>query len=147
VAFEDNEADEEIDHWTPIALDRLVAAGKIREIDRERVTFIVRTIVHPPEREDAPRRKDRASDLLPGPFSFGGAERGRPRAGPFLFVVGFGRSAVPPLGIGDGCSADHVPGDREGIFHGPNVAKDALKRLPRNQEATAFCPYCKSEHK
>jgi hypothetical protein len=30
---------------------------------------------------------------------------------------------------------------------GLNVAKDALKRLPRNQEATAFCPYCKSEHK
>lgn len=60
MAFEDNEADEEIDRWTPIALDRLMAAGKIREIDRERVTFIVRTIVRPPEREDAPRRKDRA---------------------------------------------------------------------------------------
>ena len=30
---------------------------------------------------------------------------------------------------------------------GLKVAKDALKRLPRNQEATAFCPYCKSEHK
>jgi hypothetical protein len=30
---------------------------------------------------------------------------------------------------------------------GLNVAKDALKRLPRNQEATAFCRYCKSEHK
>ncbi|MGB6439439.1 MAG: hypothetical protein WBE89_08980 [Methyloceanibacter sp.] len=34
------------------ALDRLVAVGKIREIDREHVTFIVRTIVHPPERAD-----------------------------------------------------------------------------------------------
>ena len=33
-------------------LDRLVAAGTIREIDRERVTFIVRTIFHPPERPD-----------------------------------------------------------------------------------------------
>ena len=33
-------------------LDRLVAAGKIREIDRERVRFIVRTIVHPPVRAD-----------------------------------------------------------------------------------------------
>jgi hypothetical protein len=36
------------------ALDRLVAAGKIREIDRERVTFMVRTIVHPPDRPDDP---------------------------------------------------------------------------------------------
>jgi hypothetical protein len=36
------------------ALDRLVAAGKIKEIDRDRVTFIVRTIIHPPERPDAP---------------------------------------------------------------------------------------------
>ena len=35
------------------ALDRLVAAGKIREIDR-RVRFIVLRIVHPPERPDAP---------------------------------------------------------------------------------------------
>ena len=35
-------------------LDRLVAAGKIRAIDRERVRFIVRTIVHPPERPDDP---------------------------------------------------------------------------------------------
>jgi len=34
------------------ALDRLVAVGKIREIDREHVTFIVRTLVHPPERAD-----------------------------------------------------------------------------------------------
>jgi hypothetical protein len=59
VAFEDNEANEEIDRWTPIALDRLVAAGKIRDTDRERVTLIVRTIVHPPEREDAPRRTPR----------------------------------------------------------------------------------------
>jgi hypothetical protein len=29
-----------------------VSAGKIREIDRERVTFIVRKIVHPPEWPD-----------------------------------------------------------------------------------------------
>ena len=29
-------------------LDRLVVAGKIGAIDRERVRFIVRTIVHPP---------------------------------------------------------------------------------------------------
>jgi hypothetical protein len=37
-------------------LDRLVAAGTIRAIDRERVRFIVRRIVQPPERLD---------DLLP----------------------------------------------------------------------------------
>jgi hypothetical protein len=35
------------------ALDRLVAAGKIREIDR-RVRFIVRRIVQPPERPEDP---------------------------------------------------------------------------------------------
>ena len=38
-------------------LDRLVAAGKIREIDRERVRFIVRRIVQTPERPDDPRKK------------------------------------------------------------------------------------------
>jgi hypothetical protein len=37
-------------------LDRLVAVGTIREIDREHVRFIVRRIVDPPERPD---------DLLP----------------------------------------------------------------------------------
>jgi len=36
-----------------------VAASTIREMDRERVTFIVHTIVHPPKREDAPRREGR----------------------------------------------------------------------------------------
>jgi hypothetical protein len=40
---------ENVPQWKAEALDRLVAAGKIREIDRERVTFIVRTIIHPPE--------------------------------------------------------------------------------------------------
>jgi hypothetical protein len=39
-------------------LDRLVAAGEIREIDRERVRFIVRAIVNPPERPDDPRPKN-----------------------------------------------------------------------------------------
>ena len=38
--------------WKANALDRLVAAGTIREIDRERVRFIVRCIVQPPERPD-----------------------------------------------------------------------------------------------
>jgi hypothetical protein len=35
-------------------LDRLAAAGKIRASDRERVRFIVRRIVQPPERPDLP---------------------------------------------------------------------------------------------
>jgi hypothetical protein len=43
---------ENIPQFRANALDRLVAARKIREIDRERVTFIVRTIVHRPERAD-----------------------------------------------------------------------------------------------
>jgi hypothetical protein len=34
------------------ALDRLVAAGRIKESDRERVRFILRTIVHPPARDE-----------------------------------------------------------------------------------------------
>jgi hypothetical protein len=55
VAFEEWEMDS-IPQFRANALDRLVAARKIQEIDRERVTFIVRTIVHPPERAD---------DLLP----------------------------------------------------------------------------------
>jgi hypothetical protein len=35
-------------------LDRLVAAGTIKEIDREHVKFIVRRIVYPPKRLDDP---------------------------------------------------------------------------------------------
>ena len=35
-------------------LDRLVAAGTLRAIDREHVRFSVRRIVHPPERADDP---------------------------------------------------------------------------------------------
>jgi hypothetical protein len=38
-------------------LDRLVAAGTIRDIDREHVRFIVRRIVQPLERSDDPRQK------------------------------------------------------------------------------------------
>ena len=52
VAFEEWERGN-LPQFKADALDRLVAAGKIREIDRERVTFIVRTIVHPPERPHA----------------------------------------------------------------------------------------------
>ena len=43
---------EHIPQFRANALDRLVAAGKIRETDRERVTFIVRTIIYPPQRPD-----------------------------------------------------------------------------------------------
>jgi hypothetical protein len=53
VAFEEWER-EKIPCLKANAVDQLVAAGRIREIDRERVTFMVRTIVHPPERPDNP---------------------------------------------------------------------------------------------
>jgi hypothetical protein len=59
VAFEEWEK-ESIPRFEANALDRLVAAGKIRERDRERVRFIVRTIVHPPKYPDDPRRKNTA---------------------------------------------------------------------------------------
>jgi len=45
---------ESIPQFKANALDRLVAAGTIGEIDREHVNFIVRTIVHPPERPGDP---------------------------------------------------------------------------------------------
>jgi hypothetical protein len=48
------EEDEAISRMKTDELDRLVAAGKIREIDRERLRFIVRRIVKPPERPDDP---------------------------------------------------------------------------------------------
>jgi hypothetical protein len=51
IAFEEWEKDA-IPQLKVDALDRLVAAGKIRDIDREHVTFIVRTIVHPPKWPD-----------------------------------------------------------------------------------------------
>jgi hypothetical protein len=35
-------------------LDRLVASGETREIDREHVRFIAHRIVYPPERPDGP---------------------------------------------------------------------------------------------
>jgi hypothetical protein len=46
------EEDEAISRMKTEELDRLVVAGKIRAIDRERVRFIVRHIVQPPERPD-----------------------------------------------------------------------------------------------
>ena len=48
------EEDEAISRMKTDELDRLVAAGTIREIDREHVRFIVRRIVQPPERPDDP---------------------------------------------------------------------------------------------
>ena len=49
--------DEAIFRMKTNELDRLIAAGRIREIDREHVRFIVRRIVQPPERPDDPRQK------------------------------------------------------------------------------------------
>ena len=46
--------DEAISRMKTDELDRLVAAGKMRASDRERVRFIVRRIVQPPERPDDP---------------------------------------------------------------------------------------------
>jgi hypothetical protein len=48
------EEDEAISRMKTYELDRLVAAGTIRASDRERVRFIVRRIVQPPERPDDP---------------------------------------------------------------------------------------------
>jgi len=60
VALEEWEM-ENVPQWRAEALDRLVAAGKIREIDRKRVTFIARTIAHPPEWPDCPERWEATS--------------------------------------------------------------------------------------
>jgi hypothetical protein len=49
--------DEAIFQMKTNELDRLVAAGTIKEIDREHVRFIVRRIVQSPERPDDPRQK------------------------------------------------------------------------------------------
>jgi len=46
------EEEEAISRLKTDELDRLVAAGKIREIDRAQVRFIVRRIVQPPERPE-----------------------------------------------------------------------------------------------
>jgi hypothetical protein len=65
---------ESILQWKANALDRLVAAGKIREIDRERVTFIVRLIAHPPKRRDDPLPENIGSPRGHKSFSASGAE-------------------------------------------------------------------------
>jgi hypothetical protein len=46
------EEEEAISQMKTEELDQLVAAGKIRASDRERVRFIVRRIVQPPKRPD-----------------------------------------------------------------------------------------------
>jgi hypothetical protein len=50
-SFQPWEADELSPRLEAKALDNLVAAGKIRECDRERVRFIRRILTYPPERE------------------------------------------------------------------------------------------------
>jgi hypothetical protein len=65
-----SEKDEAISRMKTDELDRLVAAGEIREIDRERVRFIVRAIVDSPERPDdrLPRERGRRLALTSGCF-------------------------------------------------------------------------------
>jgi hypothetical protein len=46
--------------FAPLALNRLVGAGRVRSIDRERVTFIVQVLINPPARDDDPRPKEAA---------------------------------------------------------------------------------------
>jgi hypothetical protein len=48
------EKDEAISRMQTDELDRLVAAGEIREVDRDRVRWIVRIIVDPPKWPDDP---------------------------------------------------------------------------------------------
>jgi hypothetical protein len=49
------------------ALDGLVAADNIRETDRDRVEFIVRTMIDPPETDDAPVLGDQTTPAISGP--------------------------------------------------------------------------------
>ncbi len=72
------EEDEAISRMKTDELDRLVAAGTIREIDREQVSFIVRRIVQPPERPDDPLPENIVGCLTPsalGTSRFGAALR------------------------------------------------------------------------
>jgi hypothetical protein len=46
--------DEAIARMQADELDRLVASGEIREPDRERVSWIIWTVVYPPDRSDTP---------------------------------------------------------------------------------------------
>jgi hypothetical protein len=53
LAFEEGTSDETIASFERTAFDRLVASGKITEADRDRVVFIVNTLVSPSYREDS----------------------------------------------------------------------------------------------
>ena len=60
------EKEEAISRVKTDELDRLVAAGRITEIDRERVRFIVRRIVEPPDRSDDPLPENAGGSGGPG---------------------------------------------------------------------------------
>lgn len=49
-AFPDDQSEAVIAHYEPLALDALVAAGKITPENRTRVRFLVRIIVQSPHR-------------------------------------------------------------------------------------------------
>jgi hypothetical protein len=51
VAFQPWEVEELSPRFEAMALDNLVAAGKIRECDRQRVRFMRRVLAYPPQRE------------------------------------------------------------------------------------------------
>lgn len=51
LVFEPWEVDELSPRFEAMALDNLVAAGKVRECDRGRVSFMRRVLAYPPERE------------------------------------------------------------------------------------------------
>jgi hypothetical protein len=53
--------EEAISRMQAAELDRLIAAGEIPEMDRDRVRFIVRIIVDPPERPEDPPRQELAA--------------------------------------------------------------------------------------
>ena len=61
--FEPWEMDQ-IPEFKAVARDQLVAAGKIRERDRDRVRFMTTIIVYPPEREDEEEKYRRVRPLL-----------------------------------------------------------------------------------
>jgi hypothetical protein len=63
-AFQPWEEEELFPRFKAMALDNLVAAGKIEEADRDRVIFMVRVLVYPPEREDEDERYARVRPLL-----------------------------------------------------------------------------------
>ena len=63
-AFQPWEKKELFPHFKAIALDNLLAAGKIRECDRDRVQLMVRVLAYPPERESEDERYARVRPFL-----------------------------------------------------------------------------------